>query len=156
MAFLPHARCCPALAVSVGWLLLPLQSSALQVTTDQAELGRQLCSDWPRKDGRSAEPVGTRNNLRISDRDQNARKEYEEALTTYRELARKNRETYLPHVAMMLNNLGILDYDQNRKAEARKDYEEALKIYEDFAKEDLEQFMADVQRLKKLLEELPK
>jgi len=100
--------------------------------------------------------VGTRNNLRISDRDQNARKEYEEALTTYRELARKNPETYLPHVAMMLNNLGILDYDQNRKAEARKDYEEALKIYEDFAKEDLEQFMADVQRLKKLLEELPK
>ena len=52
------------------------------------------------------------------------------------------------------NNLGIPDRDQNRMA--RKEYEEALKIYEDFAKQDPEQFTTDVQRLKKLLEELPK
>ena len=57
---------------------------------------------------------------------------------------------------MTLNNLGILDRDRNRIEEARKEYEEALKIYEDFAKEDPEQFTTDVQRLKKLLEELPK
>src|SRR5258708_31078368 len=84
-----------------------------------------------------------------------ARNEYEEALKTYRELAQKNPETYLPYVAMTLNNLGILDSDQNRMAEARKEYEEALKIYEAFAKQDPEQFTTDVKRLKKLLQELP-
>ena len=36
------------------------------------------------------------------------------------------------------------------------EYEEALKIYEAFAKQDPEQFSPDVNRLKKLLEELPK
>ena len=47
----------------------------------------------------------------IPDRDQNrmqdARKEYREILKTYRELARKDPEAYLPYVATMLNNLGI-------------------------------------------------
>ena len=71
-------------------------------------------------------------------------------------MAQKNPETYLPYVAMTLNNLGILDSDQNRMAEARKEYEEALKIYEAFAKQDPEQFTTDVKRLKKLLQELPK
>ena len=33
------------------------------------------------------------------------RKEHEEALKTYRELAQKEPETYLPHVAITLNNL---------------------------------------------------
>jgi tetratricopeptide (TPR) repeat protein len=85
-----------------------------------------------------------------------ARKKYEEALKTYRELAQKNPETYLPDVAMTLNNLGILDRDENRMAEAWKEYQEALKIYEAFAKQDPEQFTSDVKRLKKLLRELPK
>ena len=44
----------------------------------------------------------------------------------------------------------------NRMAEAREEYEEALKIFQDFAKQDPEQYTADVQRLKKLLEELPR
>jgi len=56
----------------------------------------------------------------------------------------------------MLNNLGILDRAQTRMAEAREEFEEALKIYEDLAKQDPEKFTTDVQRLKKLLEELPK
>ncbi len=73
-----------------------------------------------------------------------------------KELAQKDPGTYLPDVAMMLNNLGILDHYQNRMAEARKEYEEALKIYEAFAKQDPEQFTTDVKRLKKLLQELPK
>ena len=85
-----------------------------------------------------------------------AHKEQEEALKTFRELAQNNPETYLPDVAMTLNNLRILDRDQNRMAEARKEYEEALKIYEAFAEQDLEQFTTDVKRLKKLLKELPK
>jgi hypothetical protein len=63
---------------------------------------------------------------------------------------------YLPYVAMTLNNLGLLDRDQNRMAEARKDYEEALAIYEAFAQRDPELFKADVERLKRLLKELPK
>jgi hypothetical protein len=36
------------------------------------------------------------------------------ALKTYRELAQKEPETYLPEVAQTLNNLGIVDSAQNR------------------------------------------
>jgi tetratricopeptide (TPR) repeat protein len=57
------------------------------------------------------------------------RKEREEALKTYRELAQKEAETYLPEVAQTLNNLGTLDSAQNRMEAARKEYEGALKIY---------------------------
>jgi tetratricopeptide (TPR) repeat protein len=57
------------------------------------------------------------------------RKEHEEALKTYRELAQKEPETYLPEVAQTLNNLGIVDSAQNRAEEARKSFAEALKIY---------------------------
>ena len=57
------------------------------------------------------------------------RKEYEEGLKTYRKLAQKYPESYLPEVAQTLNNLGIVDIAQNRAEEARKAFEEALKIY---------------------------
>ena len=85
-----------------------------------------------------------------------ARTESEEALKIYRELAQKEPETYLSHVAATLNNLGIFDSDKNRVKEARNEYEEALKIYEAFAKEDPEQFSPHVKRVKKLLKELPR
>src|SRR5271166_430989 len=55
------------------------------------------------------------------------RREYEESLKTFRQLAKKEPETYLPHVAATLNDLGILDSDQNRIEKARKEFEEALK-----------------------------
>jgi tetratricopeptide (TPR) repeat protein len=71
-------------------------------------------------------------------------------------LAQKNPETYLPDVAMMLNNLGILDRNRNRIPAARKEYEEALKIYEALKQQDPEQFSPDVERVRKLLEELPR
>jgi len=61
------------------------------------------------------------------------RREYEEALKTYRELAEKEPETYLPDVAATLNDLGILDSDQNRIEKARKEFEEALKTYRELA-----------------------
>ena len=61
------------------------------------------------------------------------RKEDEEALRTYRELAQKEPETYLPEVAQTLNNLGIVDSAQNRAEEARKAFAEALKIYRELA-----------------------
>ena len=57
------------------------------------------------------------------------RKEHEEALKTYRELAEKEPDTYLPEVAQTLNDLGIVDSVQNRAEEARKAFAEALKIY---------------------------
>src|SRR5208282_3137970 len=56
-----------------------------------------------------------------------------EALKTYRELAEKEPETYLPDVAATLNDLGILDSDQNRIQNARKEFEEALKTYRELA-----------------------
>ena len=83
-----------------------------------------------------------------------ARKALEETLKTYRDLAEKNRETYLPDVALALNNLGILYSDQHQTEEARRAFEEALKIYEAYAKQNPEQFSSDVKRVKKLLEEL--
>jgi len=39
-----------------------------------------------------------------------ARREHEEALKTYRELAKKEPEIYLPEVAQKLNDLGIVDH----------------------------------------------
>jgi tetratricopeptide (TPR) repeat protein len=62
------------------------------------------------------------------------RKEHEEALKTYRELAQKEPETYLPEVAQTLNNLGIVDSAQNRAEEAQKAFAEALKIYREAQK----------------------
>jgi len=62
-----------------------------------------------------------------------ARKEHEEALKTYREMAQKEPETYLPEVAQTLNDLGIVDSAQNRPEEARKAFAEALKIYRELA-----------------------
>ena len=61
------------------------------------------------------------------------RGEYEDSLKTYRELAKKEPENYLPHVAATLNDLGILDSDQNRIEEAREEFAEALKIYRKLA-----------------------
>src|SRR5260221_520811 len=145
MAFLPHARRWRVLAVLVAWLLVPPRSGAMPIASRYAEPGRQICLDWTRKDGKNAKPADTRNNLGIPDRDQNrmeeARKEYEEALKIYRELAQKNPEIYLPYVATMLNNLGILDSAQNRMKEGRKKYEEALKIYRELAQKDPEIYL---------------
>ena len=52
-----------------------------------------------------------------------AEKSYVEALEKYRELAKKNPEVYLPYVAMILNNLGLLQSDTNRHEEAEKSYD---------------------------------
>src|ERR1700704_4544921 len=61
------------------------------------------------------------------------RKEHEEALKTYRALAQREPDTYLPEVAQTLNDLGIVDSAQDRAEEARKDFEETLKIYRKLA-----------------------
>ena len=48
-------------------------------------------------------------------------KELEHALKTYRELAQKDPENYLPRVAAALDELATLDSDQNRFEEARQE-----------------------------------
>jgi Tfp pilus assembly protein PilF len=69
------------------------------------------------------------------------------------ELARKSGS--VADAATTLNNLGNLDWKQNRMEEARKAYEEALKIYVDFAKTDPDQFSPHAERVKRLLVEIP-
>ena len=148
MAFLRHALRWRVLALLRAWLLLPLQSGPLQMDSGHAEPGQQICSDWTRKDRKSAQPADTRNNLGIPDRDQNrmedARKEYEETLKACRELARQDPETYFPQVAATLNDLGLLDSDQNQMEEARKEYEESLKIYRELVHKDPETYLPNV------------
>ena len=80
---------------------------------EKARAAYERCLEWARKNGKDAELAATLNNLgnldRGQDRMEEARKEFAEALQTYRELAQKNPETYLPDVATTLNNLGVLD-----------------------------------------------
>ena len=100
---------------------------------EEARIAYERSLDWARKGRKDAELARTLNNLGMLHRDQNrqqeARKEYEEALKISRELARKNSETNLPYLAQTLNNLGTLNSKQNRTEEARKEFEEALKTY---------------------------
>jgi tetratricopeptide (TPR) repeat protein len=72
------------------------------------------------------------------------RREYEESLKTYRELAHKEPDIYLRFVAITLNNLGLLDNAQNRWGEARKEAEEALKIYRELAQKEPETYLPHV------------
>jgi tetratricopeptide (TPR) repeat protein len=74
----------------------------------------------------------------------NPRKAFKEALKTYRELERKDPETYLAYVAKTLNNLGVFDHTQNRLEEARKALEEALKTYRELAQKYQEAYLPDV------------
>ncbi|GHV52206.1 hypothetical protein FACS1894181_15090 [Bacteroidia bacterium] len=61
---------------------------------------------------------------------------YTEALQTYRELAAKNPQAYLPYVAMTLNNLGILHWNNNNYPQAEASYTEALQTYKDLAEKN--------------------
>ena len=79
-----------------------------------------------------AEPMPNSDQNRMEE----TRKEHEEALKTYRELAEKEPDTYLPEVAQTLNDLGIVDSVQNRAEEARKAFAEALKIYRELAQKN--------------------
>ena len=72
------------------------------------------------------------------------RRELEESLKAYRELAKKAPETHLPQVAATLNNLGILDSNQNRIEKARKEFEEALKTYRELAHKEPDIYLRDV------------
>lgn len=63
-----------------------------------------------------------------------ARSHYEEVLQELRELSKTNPESYKPHVATVLNNLGSLLSDTNELEQARACYLQALQIYRELAK----------------------
>jgi len=69
---------------------------------------------------------------------------YQEALRIRRELVKENPRTYLPDVAMTLNNLAVLQMDKNEFPQALEKYEEALKIYRELAKENPRTYLPDV------------
>ncbi len=58
-----------------------------------------------------------------------ARRQYETALSSYRQLMQRYPETYLPDLAATLSNLGDVARLQNHPDEARQHYEESLQDY---------------------------
>jgi tetratricopeptide (TPR) repeat protein len=73
-----------------------------------------------------------------------ARPLYEEALTQWRTLAAENPRTYLPDVAMTLNNLGLLQQAQNDYDRAQASYAEALQIRRTLAAENPRTYLPNV------------
>ncbi|GJL73402.1 MAG: hypothetical protein NMNS01_26010 [Nitrosomonas sp.] len=69
---------------------------------------------------------------------------YQEALTFYRCLAETNPQTYLPYVAMTLNNLAVLLKDKNEFPAAEAAYQEALGIYRRLAETNPQTYLPDV------------
>jgi len=114
----------------------------------QAITAYSRCLELARKSESGTEVADTLNNMGILDssqhRVQKARTEYVEALKTYHELAQKNREVYLPYVAMTLNNMGNLDRDQHRMEEARKKYVEALRTFSELAQKNPETYQPEL------------
>ena len=84
-----------------------------------------------------------------------ARKAYEEALGTYRQLARANPDTYRPSVARVLWGMGRMDAATNQHAGARQAFQEALAIFEAFATRDPAQYQPLVDGVKADLAKLP-
>ena len=69
---------------------------------------------------------------------------YEEALQVYRTLAEENPRTYLPDVAMTLNNLAILQKAKNEYGAAEANYTEALQLRRTLAEENPRTYLPDV------------
>src|SRR5207248_2876950 len=69
---------------------------------------------------------------------------YQEALTTYRQLAQANPQAYLPDVAMTLNNLGVLYRATQRLSESEQAYQEALTTYRQLAQANPQAYLPDV------------
>jgi len=73
-----------------------------------------------------------------------ARHHYEEVLQILRELAQQNPETYLPEVAISLNNLGVLLSDTNDLKKAQDYQEEALQIRRELAQQNPRAYLPEV------------
>ncbi|NOU17935.1 MAG: tetratricopeptide repeat protein [Bacteroidales bacterium] len=72
-----------------------------------------------------------------------AAKLYQKTLTIYREHAQENPRTYLPALALTLNNFAVLHSDKNEFSQAQEKYEEALKIYRNLAQENPKMYLSD-------------
>ena len=127
-------RCTLVLLVLAG---LPVNAASVTDVIVASEEARS-----PAVNAAAVYQVETRNRSGVTDlrsvggvqnQTEGIRRELEESLKTYRELAKKEPETYLPHVAATLNDLGILDSNQNRIEKARKEFEEALNAYRELA-----------------------
>ena len=98
-----------------------------------------------REQGDLPNVAGTLNNLAIlhyyTHDFEAAEKEYQEALSIRRELARTTPEAYLPDVAMTLNNLAALHSDTHDFKAAEKEYQEALGIRRELAKTTPEAYL---------------
>ena len=66
---------------------------------------------------------------------------YEEALRSYKSLAEKSPEAYLPYVASTQNNLGVLYRDLQRFGDAETAYKEALAIRKALAEKNPEAYL---------------
>ena len=69
---------------------------------------------------------------------------YQEALDHYRTLADTNPQSYLPDVAMTLNNLANLQRAKNEYGKAEKNYIEALDHYQTLADTNPQTYLPDV------------
>ncbi len=70
-----------------------------------------------------------------------ARRHFEEALKTYRQLAQHAPDAYLSDLAATLINLGKLDEDQKRMHDARQHFEDFLEIYRQLAPQDADKYL---------------
>jgi tetratricopeptide (TPR) repeat protein len=70
----------------------------------------------------------------------------EEAVQHYSELAGKNREAFLPDLAMSLNNRANLQSEMGQRAEALASIEEAVQIRRELAGKNREAFLPDLAR----------
>ena len=66
---------------------------------------------------------------------------YQEALEIRRKLAEKNKEAFLPDVAMTLNNIGLLQDNLGRYEEAEESYKEAWGIFRKLAEKNKEAYL---------------
>jgi len=69
---------------------------------------------------------------------------YQKALEEFRKLAEVNPKTYLPDVASILNNIGILQKNRNELEQAEKSYSEALEIYRKLAKSNKQKYSPEI------------
>jgi tetratricopeptide (TPR) repeat protein len=75
---------------------------------------------------------------------ENAEKAFIEALSSYKELAKKSPDAYLPYVAMTQNNLGVLYRNFKKFENAEKAFTEALNSYKELAKKSPDAYLPDV------------
>src|SRR5690606_27406556 len=66
----------------------------------------------------------------------------------FEKLTEKNKETFLPNVAMVLNNLGLLQANKNKFDKAENSYKRALEIYEQLAAKNPAAYLVELARIK--------